>query len=180
MMTDNQKKQEEEKMGDPSRNDSEPGMAQKELDEMTRTFNESQQQILRLRAELENQKKRLEREIDNARELAAFDFITNLLPVKDSMEKGLDISYMEDGNVNAEVLLEGMHSTLKILNDAFKKAGIVEIDPLGETFNPELHEAMTIKKVDNEPPNKVLSVFQKGYMLFGRLIRPARVEVSGN
>jgi molecular chaperone GrpE len=79
---------------------------------------------------------------------------------------------------DAEALLEGMTSTLKICNEAFLAVGVEEINPKGEAFNPEFHEAMTVKKVDNEKPHIVLSVFQKGYLLNGRLIRPARVEVS--
>jgi molecular chaperone GrpE len=80
---------------------------------------------------------------------------------------------MEDG-ISAEALMEGTLSTLKICKEAFKQAGVEEIDPLGEDFNPEFHEAMAMKKVEGEKPNIVLSVFQKGYLLNGRLIRPAR------
>ena len=84
---------------------------------------------------------------------------------------------MEDG-IDGQALFEGMTSTLKICKEAFKSAGVEEIDPLGKTFDPELHEAMAIRQVDGEKPNIVLSVYQKGYLLNGRLIRPARVEVS--
>lgn len=135
------------------------------------------EQLIRARAELENQRKRLEREMDNTRKYAIQDFVSNLLPAKDSMEKGVDVAYMENG-ISAEALMEGTSSTLKICKEAFKRAGIEEIDPLGEDFNPEFHEAMAMKKVEGEKPNIVLSVFQKGYLLNGRLIRPARVEVS--
>lgn len=135
------------------------------------------EQLIRSRAEIENQRKRMEREIDNAKKFALQSFITQLLPAKDSMEKGLDVSYME-GGVDGETLFEGMTSTLKICEDVFKTAGVEEIDPLRQEFNPELHEAMAIKKVDDEEPNIVLCVYQKGYLLNGRLIRPARVEVS--
>lgn len=138
----------------------------------------AEERILRLRAEMDNQKKRLEREISSAKEAAAYDFVSGLLPVKDSMEQGLDISYMENGNIKAEELFEGMSSTLKILDNAFKKAGVEELDPIGERFDPDIHEAMSVKQEEGEPPNKVLCVYQKGYMLNDRLIRPARVEVS--
>jgi molecular chaperone GrpE len=131
------------------------------------------EQLIRARAELENQRKRLEREMDHARKYAIQDFVSNLLPAKDSMEKGVDVAYMENG-ISAEALMEGTSSTLKICKEAFKQAGIEEIDPLGEDFNPEFHEAMAMKKVEGEKPNIVLSVFQKGYLLNGRLIRPAR------
>ena len=149
----------------------------KELEELRIESNDYREQLIRARAEIENQRKRMERQIENASKYANQEFLSSLLPVKDSMEKGLDIN-MEDG-IDAESLLEGMRSTLKICNEAFRDAGVEEIDPKGEAFNPEFHEAITVKKVDNEKPNIVLSVFQKGYLLNGRLIRPARVEVSG-
>jgi molecular chaperone GrpE len=148
-----------------------------ELEELRITSNDCQEQLLRARAEIENLQKRMVREIENIRKFAIQDFISKLLPAKDSMEKGIDISYMDD-EIDIESLLEGMISTLKICNDAFRDAGVEEIDPKGEVFNPEFHEAMSVKKVDNEMPYIVLSVFQKGYLLNGRLIRPAKVEVS--
>jgi molecular chaperone GrpE len=149
-----------------------------EFEDLRIEMNDYKNQLIRSQAELENQRKRMEREMDNARKFAIQDFVSKLLPAKDSMEKGLDVAYMEDG-VDAETLLSGVVSTLKICDDAFKQAGVEEINPEGEPFNPEFHEAMAIRKVENEKPNMVLSVFQKGYLLNGRLIRPARVEVSG-
>ena len=139
--------------------------------------NEYKEQLIRCRAEMENQRKRMEREMDNARKFALQDFITALLPATDSMEKGLDISYMEN-EIDAEALFEGMTSTLKICKEVFKGAGVEEINPHGLAFDPELHEAMAIRAVAGKEANIVLSVFQKGYLLNGRLIRPARVEVS--
>ncbi len=148
-----------------------------ELEELQTEVNDYKQQVVRCRAELENQRKRMEREMDNAKNYAIQDFVLKLLPAKDSMEKGLDIGYME-GKADAESLLEGVSSTLNICNDAFKQAGVEEIYPKGEVFNPDYHEAMAIRKVENGQPNIVLNVFQKGYLLNGRLVRPARVEVS--
>ena len=148
-----------------------------ELEELRIASIDCQEQLLLARAEIENQRKRMEREIENTRKFAIQDFISKLLPAKDSIEKGLDISYMDD-EIDTESLLEGMTSTLKICNEAFLAAGVEELNPKGEVFNPEFHEAMTIKKVENEISNIVTSVFQKGYLLNGRLIRPARVEVS--
>lgn len=148
-----------------------------ELDELRTELKTIKEQLFRSHAELENQRKRMEREIDNAGKFALQDFITRILPAKDSMEKGLEISYMEDG-IDGEALYEGMSSTLKICRDAFKSVGVEEVDPLGKGFDPELHEAMAIKQVEGKEPNIVLCVYQKGYLLNGRLIRPARVEVS--
>jgi molecular chaperone GrpE len=141
--------------------------------------NEYKEQLVRTSAEMENQRKRMEREMENVRNFACQNFLSQLLPAKDSMEKGVDVSYMEDG-IDSETLLEGIVSTLKICNASFKAAGIEEINPLGKEFNPELHEAMAIKQVEGTKPNVVLSVYQKGYSLNGRLIRPARVEVSAS
>jgi len=152
------------------------GILSEELLELHTALNDCQKQLIRAGAELENQRKRMEREIENTSKYANQEFLSNLLPVKDSMEKGLDTN-MEDG-IDAESLLEGMNSTLKICNNVFKDYGVEEIYPEGEPFNPEFHEAITVKKVDTEKPNIVLNVFQKGYLLNGRLIRPARVEVS--
>jgi molecular chaperone GrpE len=148
-----------------------------ELEKLGSELSEVKSQLIRTHAEIENQRKRLSREVDNARKYAIQDFISTLLPAKDSMEKALDISDVENEGA-LEFLLEGTASTLKICNEAFKLAGVEEIDPKGEAFDPEFHEAMLIKKVENEESNIVLSVFQKGYSVNGRLIRPARVEVS--
>jgi molecular chaperone GrpE len=150
-----------------------------ELEEMRAALNECQTQLIRSRADMDNQCKRMQREIETAKVLAAIDFIAKLLPAKDSLEKGLKIADEQDG-IEWTSLYEGMTSTLKICNEAFKAEGIEEINPLGEEFDPEVHEAMTVKKSEDTEPNRVLSVYQKGYVLKRRLIRPARVEVSGS
>jgi len=149
----------------------------KEIAELKTELQDVKELLFRARAEMENQRKRMEREAEVAKKYALQGFITSLLPAKDSMEQGLDVAYMENG-VDEEALLEGMTSTLKICKEAFSSAGVKEINPLGEEFNPELHEAMTIKPVNDAAPNIVLCVYQKGYLLKDRLIRPARVEVS--
>jgi molecular chaperone GrpE len=148
-----------------------------ELEEMRNSFMDSQEHLLRLGAEIENQRKRMDRENKTAREFAVIDFALKLLPAKDSMEKAIDVTYIEEG-VETESLLEGMVSIHKIFEEAFKSVGVEEIDPLGSEFNPEYHEAIVLRKDDKAKPNHVLSVFQKGYILNGRLIRAARVEVS--
>jgi len=159
--------------------DQEPEAHAKELINLENELKDTKDSLFRARAELENQRKRMERETDVAKKYALQDFVTRLLPAKDSMEKGLDISYMENG-IDGEALFEGMTSTLRICDDVFKAVGVEVIDPLGKDFNPEIHEAMAVKQVDDVKPNVVLNVYQKGYLLNGRLIRAARVEVSGN
>ena len=157
--------------------DQEPESHSKELKNLENELKDLRDQLFRARAELDNQRKRMERETEVSKNYALQDFVTRLLPAKDSMEKGLDISYMENG-IDGEALFEGMTSTLRICDDAFKSVGVEVIDPLGKDFNPAFHEAMVIKQVDDVKPSIVLSVYQKGYLLNGRLIRPARVEVS--
>lgn len=151
----------------------------KELEEARTKRDEYKDQLIRARSEIENQRKRFGKEIEKTRNFAIQDFVLKLLPAKDSMEQGYDIARAEAG-IDTETVLEGIAATQRILNGIFRNAGLVEINPLGSVFNPELHEAISIKKTQNEESNRVVSVFQKGYLLNDRLIRPARVEVSGH
>ena len=152
---------------------------EEELKEIQGQIMEYKELLIRSKAEVENQRKRMEREIESAYKFALQDFLTRMLPAKDSLEKGLDILYIE-GDTDVPTLMKGIKSTLKICEDAFLSVGVEEINPkTGEKFNPEIHEAMAIKTSVETKPNKILTVYQKGYLLNGRLIRPARVEVSG-
>jgi molecular chaperone GrpE len=128
---------------------------------------------MRAVAELENYRKRAEREVDQARKYAIERFAQELLPVGDALEAG-----MRSGAANPTALLEGAQATLKELNRAFDKAGVKLIDPTGQPFDPNWHEAMVAQESHELPPNTVISVIQKGYSLNGRLLRPARVIVS--
>ncbi len=129
---------------------------------------------LRAVAEQENYRKRMERELDNARKYAIERFAQELVPVADSLEAGISAGTASSGSA----LLEGSTATLKQLLRAFDKAGIKVIDPLGQPFDPAWHEAMVAQESSDTPANTVLSVIQKGYSLNGRLLRPARVVVS--
>lgn len=129
---------------------------------------------LRAAAELENVRKRAQRDVAQAHKYAIDKFANELLPVKDSLEMGLDAA----GHDDTEGLREGVEMTLKQLTDALAKHGITEIDPQGEAFNPEYHEAMTTQPSDEAEPDTVLTVVQKGYVLNDRLLRPARVIVA--
>ncbi len=128
---------------------------------------------MRAVAELENYRKRAEREVDQARKYAIERFAQELLPVGDALEAGL-----RTGGANPTAVLEGAQATLKELNRAFDKAGIKVIDPTGQPFDPNWHEAMVAQESGVVAPNTVTSVIQKGYSLNGRLLRPARVIVS--
>lgn len=136
--------------------------------------NENWNSYLRAVAELENYRKRMERELDNTRKYAVERFAQELVSVADSLEAGINA-----GTANAgSALLEGSTATLKQLLRAFDKAGIKVIDPQGQPFDPDWHEAMVAQESRDTPANTVLSVIQKGYSLNGRLLRAARVVVS--
>ena len=104
-----------------------------EIGEMRTEILEIKDQLLRSKAEMENMRKRMKREIESAYQFAILKFVQDLLPAKDSLEKGLDIAYIED-DVDPNVLLNGVLSTIKIFNQAFKHAGVEEINPEGKTF----------------------------------------------
>lgn len=135
---------------------------------------ESRDLYMRALAEMENMRKRAARDIEHAHKFALEKFANDLISVKDSLEMGLAAAT----NADAQSLLAGTDATLKLLGKAFEKAGVVEVLPQGESFNPEVHEAMVTQESADYPPNTVLQVIQKGYLLNGRLLRPARVIVS--
>lgn len=132
--------------------------------------------LVRAKAENDNLRKRHERELENAHKYALERFVTELLAVRDSMELGLNAAQEEGADV--EKLLEGTELTLKLFSDLMDRFNVEQINPEGETFDPELHQAMSMQPRDDVPPNTVVAVVQKGYTLNGRLIRPAMVMVS--
>ena len=131
-------------------------------------------QLMRSRAELENFKKRTEREVTQIRNYANEQFAIELLAIKDSLETGLQVNTQED----AKKLSEGIELTLKLLQQTFEKFGIKEINPEGEIFNPQHHQAMMTQSDTTKPSNTILNVLQKGYLMNNRLLRPAMVCVS--
>jgi len=133
-------------------------------------------QLMRTRAELENLRKRNQRDLENAHKFALERFAQELLQVWDSLELGHQAA--QDQQADVQKLREGTELTLKLLTDVMNKHGIERIDPLGEPFNPEFHQAMTLQERDDVAPNTVVAVIQKGYLLNGRLLRPAMVMVS--
>jgi molecular chaperone GrpE len=135
---------------------------------------ENRNSHLRAVAELENYRKRCEREVENARKYAIERFAQELVTVGDALEAGINAGPASSG----AALLEGAEATLRQLHRAFEKGGIKLIDPMGARFDPEWHEAMAVQESREHPVNTVLSVVQKGYSLNGRLLRPARVIVS--
>jgi molecular chaperone GrpE len=133
-------------------------------------------QLLLARAEVDNSRRRSERDVENAHKYALEKFVRELLPVKDSLELGLAATVGEGSGF--EKLREGMELTLKMLGAALEKFGVSEVNPKGGKFNPERHQAMAKQESATAEPNTVLTVYQKGYLLNERLIRPAMVVVS--
>jgi molecular chaperone GrpE len=133
---------------------------------------ESKDLYMRALAELENVRKRASRDIEQAHKFALDRIAAELIGVKDSLELGLASS------ASADTLREGTQATLKLLAKTFEKAGITELEPHGEPFDPQLHEAMAMQPSGEHEPNSILQVVQKGYQLNGRLLRPARVIVA--
>ncbi len=133
-------------------------------------------QMMRAHAELENLKRRHQRDLENAHKYGLDKFVAELLGVRDSLELGLNAALDESADV--QKLREGTELTLKMLGDTMGKFGVEQIDPLNQPFNPELHQAMSMQPRADVPANTVVAVVQKGYSLNGRLVRPAMVMVS--
>ncbi len=145
-----------------------------ETDELQAKADENWDRYLRAAAELENVRKRAARDVENARKFALERFGKELLAVIDSLELGLATA----DNASVESLLEGKEATLKLLRNTLQQFGIVEVDPAGEPFDPEFHEAVSMQPSDDVEPGSVMTVVQKGYTLNGRLLRPAMVIVA--
>lgn len=131
---------------------------------------------LRLHADMENLRKRSARDVENARKFALEKFANELLPVRDSLEMGLDATNKDDADLSS--IREGTELTLKMLVSAMEKFHLVALDPSGQPFDPERHQAMTTQESVEHAPNTVMAVMQKGYTLNDRLLRPALVMVS--
>lgn len=150
------------------------------VDEIERLRDQSQEhedRLLRVLADFDNQRKRAAREQEDARKYALQEFVRELLPVRDNLERALDAESAKDGS-EGEALFTGIRQTLRLWSDVFAGAGIEEIDPLGQPFDPDFHEALSIRPTSEAEPDTVVEVVQKGYLLNGRLIRPARVIVA--
>lgn len=133
-------------------------------------------QLLRTKAEMDNLRRRTQKDLENAHKFALEKFVTELLAVKDSLEMGLDAS--QQGSATVEGLREGTELTLNMLRQVFDKFNVAELNPQGEKFNPEHHQAMSMQENADMEPNTVMAVMQKGYLLNDRLVRPAMVMVS--
>ncbi|GAB3682383.1 nucleotide exchange factor GrpE [Salinisphaera aquimarina] len=149
---------------------------QGELDQARAEADQYRDQAVRAMAEMENVRKRAQRDVESARKFALEKFAADLLGVRDSLELGLKAAEEHSGDY--EKLKEGMDMTARMLASSMDKAGVEAIDPEGEAFNPELHEAVSTQPSNELPANTVAAVMQKGYMLNGRVLRAAMVVVA--
>ena len=147
------------------------------LAECEETTQRAKDDLLRVQAEMQNVRRRAEQDVEKAHKYGQEKFSIELLAVVDNLERSLEVaSNNEDEAVKA--IYEGVNLTLKSFLDCFTKFNIEAVDPLGEPFDPQLHQAMSIQENAECEPNTVIAVMQKGYTLHGRVIRPAMVMVS--
>lgn len=151
-------------------------LAQERITELEGQLVSAQENALRAAAEAQNIRRRAEQDIEKAHKFALEKFATDLLAVLDSLERGLEVSDSTDEKIRP--MREGMELTYKLFLDTMKRFQVERVDPQGEPFNPEQHQAMAMEESIHAEPNSVLKVFQCGYMMNGRLLRPAMVVVS--
>ncbi|WP_286258682.1 nucleotide exchange factor GrpE [Pseudoalteromonas apostichopi] len=147
-----------------------------ELEAAKQTINDQKDSVVRAAADVENMRRRAAQDVEKAHKFALEKFANELLPVIDNLERAIEFSDKE--NDQLKPVLEGIEMTVKSFNDAVSKFGVEIVNPQGEQFNPEFHQAMSIQPSNDVAPNTVLAVMQKGYTLNGRLLRPAMVMVS--
>jgi len=149
---------------------------EQQLEKAQETIKDYWDQMMRLRAEIDNNRKRAERDIENAHKYALKNFVENLLPIIDSMELGQTAAAAD--NATLESIREGSALTMNMFVQVLEKNGLEQIDPVGEKFDPERHQAISMIEVDNAESSAVIEVMQKGFKLNDRLVRPAMVVVA--
>ena len=152
------------------------GELTKLLEDARSKADEHWDQLIRTRAEIDNLRKRSQRDLENAHKYALEKISQDMLQVWDSLELGHQAA--QDEGADVDKIREGTELTLKLLVDVMNRHGIEQVNPEGEAFNPEFHQAMSMQERDDVEPNTVVAVVQKGYLLNGRLLRPAMVMVS--
>ncbi|MHA7841629.1 MAG: nucleotide exchange factor GrpE [Gammaproteobacteria bacterium] len=147
---------------------------EKELDDMRQQAEDYHDKYLRAQAELQNARERMKRELDSTRKFATEKIIKDLLPIIDSLEKGLETC----GGAENSAVSEGLALTHRLFLEALARFSVTVVDPQGEAFDAELHEAMGMQPSDEVASGHITLVIQKGYLLHDRLVRPARVMVA--
>ncbi|TNE80273.1 MAG: nucleotide exchange factor GrpE [Gammaproteobacteria bacterium] len=184
MSTEEQKPQEPEQQipeaeqaaGAQSEGEPTESTAEQDVEKMLADLADAKDQVLRTQAEMQNLRRRLERDVENAHKYALEKFVGELLPVVDNLERA--IQAIDDTNDEFKAVGEGIELTLKSFHDVLGRFKVDAVDPKGEPFDPELHQAMSMLELQEVQPNTVVDVFQKGYTLNGRLVRPAMVVVA--
>ncbi len=149
-----------------------------ELEATKAQLKQKDEEILRVAAEGMNLQKRSQRDLDNTRKFANDKIIKAMIPVMDSFDKALEVIDDENCELTIEAMIEGTQNTHKIFAKVLEDNGIEIVNPLGEQFDPEIHEAMSMVASPEHEKNTIVNVFQKGYLLNGRVIRAAMVVVA--
>ncbi|MDZ7668960.1 MAG: nucleotide exchange factor GrpE [Gammaproteobacteria bacterium] len=152
-----------------------PDVLRSRLEELEQKVESYRDQALRAQAEAENTRRRASRDVEHAHKFALEKFTAELLPVIDSLEKAVEAA---SDSESAGAIAEGVELSLKLFLSVLEKHGIEQIDPAGEPFDPQVHEAMTMVPSHHAEPNSVVEVMQRGYLLNGRLVRAAKVVVA--
>ena len=139
---------------------------------------QARDQALRAQAEAENVRRRTQRDVENAHKFALERFGNDLLPVVDSLERAVEAARTTQRDGAVAAIADGVELSLKLFVDTLARANLVQVDPVGEPFDPKLHQAVSMIESDTAEPGSVLQVLQKGYTLHGRLVRPAMVIVA--
>ena len=150
---------------------------QAKLAEVEQELHQQKDSSLRIMADAENIKQRSARDVEKARKFGLQKFVEDLLSVLDSLDQAIQMTEQAAGEESTSHL-EGMKLTQKMLLDAMVKHGVQVVEPQGENFDPNMHEAIKMEQTDEHPPGTVIAVFQKGYQLHDRVVRPARVVVA--
>ncbi|PCH52004.1 MAG: nucleotide exchange factor GrpE [Cellvibrionales bacterium] len=158
----------------------EEGSEQADTTDLQEELQKAKDQTLRVQAEMQNLRRRVDRDIENAHKYALENFLGELLPVVDNLERSLTTldSALDENDDAQKAIREGIELTLKSFLDVLTRNNVEQVDPSNQSFDPEFHQAMTMVPHPEVPANTVIEVFQKGYLLNGRLVRPAMVVVS--
>jgi molecular chaperone GrpE len=152
--------------------------ARLELERLRREVSEALDKHLRAKAEVENTRRRAEIDAANARKYGIERFAAELLAVRDSLELARTVDIQQENQTALEKMHEGLDLTLKLMDTAFQKVALTVLDPKGEKFDPDKHQAVSTVESDTIAPGYVAQVVQKGYLLHDRLLRPAMVIVA--
>lgn len=148
------------------------------LEESRRVAEQTREQTLRAAAETENVRRRAQRDVENAHKFAIERFANSLLPVVDSLERAVEAARAVAADGAAAAIADGVELSRKLFIDTLAREGLVQLDPVGEPFDPKLHQAVTMIESASAEPGSILQVLQKGYTLNGRLVRPAMAIVA--